>query len=364
MRTTVICAFCFQILDVEDYENFNSEFNEKYSLPTRVILRTLSENSRTPITEIAKLIKTARRTAKVKLNRIEKELKIRYTLELDEEVLGIRNPHFIVVRFLKKPNYAKVASILHKSYIPQLVVRVKGRDEILIYANSPSDAEYIRWAKTTRVMLSKYRIVWESSQLVHKQLGFFPLRGALLDRLDMPTKYKELLRILNFNSRMSFYNISKSTGMHFNTVEYNFKKLLSLGYIKKFTLVCRPPENVSLVSIFSKFALSENFESDAAKVRKIFRTDEEFPVISRYLLISDLIGNYDFLGIGVFDDRKTGKKKFSDMYRTLLKRHITKLKYNELGDVLLGELPIRSVDSRKEYNTIKWTISEDETEEQ
>ena len=52
------------------------------------------------------------------------------------------------------------------------------------------------------------------------------------------------------------------------------------------------------------------------------------------------------------------------MYRTLLKRHITKLKYNELGDVLLGELPIRSVDSRKEYNTIKWTISEDETEEQ
>lgn len=357
-------CFCFQILDVEDYENFNSEFNEKYSLPTRVILRTLSENSRTPVTEIAKLIKTARRTAKVKLNRIEKELKIRYTLELDEEVLEIRNPHFIVVRFLKKPNYAKVASILHKSYIPQLAVRAKGRDELFIYANSPSDTEYTHWDKTMQILLSKYRIIWESSEVAHKQLGFFPLRGVLLDELDMPTKYKMLLKILNFNSRMSFYSISKSTGMHFNTVEYNFKKLLSLGYIKKFTLVCRPPENVSVVSMFCKFALSENFEADAVKVRKIFKTDEELSVFSRYPLIAQLIGNYDFLGFGVFDDRKAGKKKFSDMYRTLLKRHIAKLKYNELGDVLLGELPIRSVDSGKEYSTIKWTIGEDETEEQ
>ena len=34
--------------------------------------------------------------------------------------------------------------------------------------------------------LEKYGVSWHSSQVVHRQLGFFPLRNALVDRLNIP----------------------------------------------------------------------------------------------------------------------------------------------------------------------------------
>ena len=343
---------------MEDYADFKSAFNEKYSPLSRKILRLLSEDSRMPVTAIAKQVGVSRRTAKERIGRIEKELGVRYTLELNEEVLRIPNPHMVVVRFREEPDYDEIAKVLSRSYIPQLAVRANGEREIYIYANSVSHSEYTRWDKTTQSDLSKYKVLWESSEVAHKQLGFFPLRNEIIDRLEIAGKYKSMLKLLNSNSRISFQQMSKAMGMHFNTVAYNFGKLLKLGYIKKFTLVCRPPKEVSLVAIFGKYALAENFESDASKIRRVFRSDEELTAFARYPVIAQLIGTYDFFDVGVFDNMETGKKKFVSVYKEMLKRHLARIYHRELADVILGDMPIRSVDDNKEYNVLKWTTEE------
>ena len=51
-----------------------------------------------------------------------------------------------------------------------------------------------------------------------------------------------------------------------------------------------------------------------------------------------------------------GKKKFVDAYGLLLKQHLAKLQHVELSEVILGDMPIRSVDDNKAYNTLKWTL--------
>lgn len=343
---------------MEDYTGLKGEFNEKYSLLTRKIFRILSEDSRTSVTSIAKTLNVSRKTVKDKIATMEKALQVRYTLELDEEFLHMPNPHLIVVKFPSKPDYDEIARLMKQSYIPQLVVKVKGSNNLFIYANSPSDFEYTKWEKTMQIKLSKYKVVWESSEVAHKQLGFFPFRNELLDKLNIVDKYKVMLKMLNENARVSFNEISKATGMHFNTVAYNFKKLMKLGYIKRFTLVCKPVTDVSMVAIFGKYALEENFESDAVHVRNVFKNDEELTMFSRYPIIAQLIGTYDYFDVGVFDNPQVGYKKFVAMYKTLLKRHLLKLHYCELSDAIVGDMPIRSVDDSKEYRAIRWTTEE------
>ncbi len=341
---------------MEDFLDFTSGFNERYGLPTRKILRALSEDSRMPVSELAKLLGSTRRTVNGRMARIEKELGVRYTIEFNEETLGISNPHLIVVRFREKPDFKAVTEVLRRSYIPQLAVRSVSGRELFIYANAAKHSEYTRWDKAMQSHMAKYRVFWESSEVAHRQLGFFPIRNELIGRLQIPEKHRAMLKLLNSDARMGFQQMSKEMGMHFNTAAYNFGKLLKLGYIKRFTLVCRPPAGVGMVAIYGKYSLGENFESDASKIRAVFKSDEELGAFSRYPLIAQLTGAYDFFDVGVFDSPAIGKSKFVDAYKLLLKRHLAKLQHVELSEVILGDMPIRSVDDNKAYNALKWTL--------
>ncbi len=347
-----------------EHTNFDSEFNKKYSLITRKILRMLSEDSRTSISSLSKSLGVSRATIKNRVDAIEKALQIHYTLELDEKALHISNPRFVSVRFSSKPDYAEIARMLRESYIPQFAATAKGAqgDYLFIYANSPSADDYIHWDKTMQIKMSKYKVLWESSEIAHKQLGFFPARNELIDKLDINDRYKTILKILNDNSRITFHQISQKTGMHFNTVAYYFNNLLKLGYVKKFTLVCKPQNDVHIEAIFGKYMLADDFESDAARIRKVFKADEELSAFSRYPVIFQLIGTHDFFDIGVFDSQKAAYENFVSAYRTILKRHVSKLYHCRIGDAILGYLPVRSVDDSKEYSVMKWTTDEPKAE--
>src|SRR5208283_1892641 len=101
----------------EANHEFNSDFNEKYNVVTRKILRALSENSRISISDLAKGLGTSRMTARLKLKRVSEEFNIRYTVEFNESMLKLAAPHLIVVKFGSKPDYARVAKLLSQSHI-------------------------------------------------------------------------------------------------------------------------------------------------------------------------------------------------------------------------------------------------------
>ncbi|MEM3282059.1 MAG: winged helix-turn-helix transcriptional regulator [Candidatus Micrarchaeaceae archaeon] len=337
---------------------FESDFNKEYSILVRKLFRLLSEDSRTSISNLSEKIGTSRHTVVTKLKRLEADLKLLYTIEFNEDVIGLSNPHIILIKFSNKPDYNEIARLLSKSYIPQLVATVKGNYDMLIYANSASRDEYVHWDKSMQIKLAKYGTLWQTSEVAHRQLGFFPIRNELLAKLDIPEKYKRMLLILNADSRISFKDLSKELGMHFNTVTYNFRNMLKMNYIRRFTSVIRERGSLAVMTTFGKYVISESFEEDAAKERKALMSDDEFSMISRYVLVSQLIGSYDYFSIGVFDNEDKAYKYDVKYYKETMAKDKVKVMYGTIDEVLLGSLPLRSIDTKANYNLIRWVLED------
>ncbi len=339
-----------------DYE-FKSAFNEQYSFVARRILRMLSENSRITTSEMAGQLKISRQAIAKRLRKLENDLGISYVLELNEDKLGLSNPHIIFVKFGAKPDYEKIRALFLRSTVPQVAARISGKYDMFIYANSTSRDEYVHWDKSTQILLSEYKTLWQPSELAHRQLGFFPLRNELIEKLDIPPKHKEMIKILNENSRSSVQKVAAALGMHFNTAEYNFKKLLKMGYIRRFTLTMKQRNDLTFMSIFGKYIISGDFENDAAIERKALMSDDDYSVISRYIMSAQLVGSFDWFSIGVFDNRKTAYDNDVLYYRRSMKRQDVRAEYGTIEEVLLGKLPIRSWDAKKRYDVLRWIPS-------
>ncbi len=339
----------------EESLEFSSRFNEKYSLVSRKMIRMLSENSRLTSTEIAGRLGISRQAVAKRLSRLEKEFGIRYVPEFNEDKLGISNPHIVMVKFREKPSQSYLADIFSRSYITQVVVSVKGTYDLLIYANSLSRDAYIHWDKGMQILLADYEPSWRSSDIGHAQLGFYPLRNDLLGRVSIPEEYKTILKALNTDARASFESISKQSGMRVNRVVYNFKKLLKLGYIKRFTLAMTKLENAVIMTHFAKYNISRTFENDAKGTRPVYRADDQYPLVSRYIITNQLVGSYDFFSAGVFDSPEVAYKRNIAWFRHQLKPERPKLVYGIVDKVIVGNLPVRSVDTYKEYDAIVWS---------
>lgn len=339
-----------------EYE-FASQFNERYSLVSRKIVRKLSENSRAKISELGNQIGISRQAVSKRLDRLEKELGIRYVLDLNEDKLGLTSPHLIVANFKNRPDDDTLKGIFQRSAIPQAVVSTKGDYDLIIYANAASRNEYVHWDMNMQIALAKYGLAWRSSEVTHRQLGFFPLRNEILDRLNIPVKYKEMLKLLNTNSNVSFKDMSTALGIHFNSIEYRFKKLLEMGYINRFTVTMAPPKEVFLMSFVCKYSPGDEHERNSANARKAFMSDDKDSLVSRYVLCSQLIGSYDFCTIGAFDNYKAAYDMDIKFHKYWHRKSGIKLRFAQVEKVLLGSLAVNSLDTRKEYKTIKWTMA-------
>jgi DNA-binding Lrp family transcriptional regulator len=337
----------------EEYE-FESRFNEKYSLVARKIMRMLSENSRISDTEIAEKLGITRQAVAKRLVRLEKEFGIHYTLELNEEALGLVHPHLILVKFGEKPDYEHVKALLHRSPIPQFVATMKGGHDMLIYANSVSRDAYAHWDKGMQVLLAKYKASWYASEIAHKQLGFFQIRNEMLDRVEMDDKYKKIIKFLNQDSRTSFREMAKKLGMPFHILVYNFKKLLKTDYIRRFTIVEKPVAHTVMLYYLAKLTLTDRFAQCAANARMALMYDDPCPLTSRYSFCSQLIGSDDFFVMGVFDNKKVGYRSGVLYYKNTMESQKVKMRYGIIDKVLVGSMPLRSIDDKKEYHILDW----------
>ncbi len=183
-------------MGVQDY-SFESEFNSRNNLLTRKMIRLLSQDARMPISSIANALGVSRISVRKRLERMEQEFGMRYVAELNEEVLGFAAQHLISVKFDKKPDYETIGKMLEKSYIPQLAFTTRGAYDLIIYAVSASTMEYAHWDRSMQILLAEYGAEWKTSEIVHRHLGFCPIRPELLDRLAMPDKYRGMLKILD-----------------------------------------------------------------------------------------------------------------------------------------------------------------------
>jgi len=337
-----------------EYE-FESEFNKKYSVVARKIIRLLSVDSRASISKISEYSGLSRTEAKKRLERIEKEFDINYVLELNERALGIQNPHLIMAKFGKKPDWEHIKGLLEGSYIPQFASVVEGDYDLLIYANSISSQEYALWDKWMQMELSKYRVSWRTSEVVHKQLGFFPIRNELLERLDMKDQEKRILIELNRDCRLNANEIAKKLGITLPNVLYVISKLEKDGIIWSYTISMGKPDWLTLMTFFAKYMPTENYENHSMNARKAFMSDDEYSIIDRYVMTAPLVGSYDFFTMGAFDSEAAAMEHDISYHKELFKDENIDMAKGTIGRVLLGRLPLRSVGTKDHYRLIKWT---------
>ena len=340
-----------------DVGSVECEFNRRYSLVTRKILRLLSENSRITLTEMSRELGLSRRNVTKRLRKIEKEFNIHYIINVSKTRIGLNNPHLTLVRFRKKPGMALLTALFKKSYIPQLVVPVKkgkGSYDLLIYSNSTSFRDYANWDRDMRgELMQKYGMRWEQSQIVFTRLGHIPLRNEILQRARVEEHEKKMLMLLNGDSRMQLKELAKRMGMNYKTCIYQFNELLKKKYIKRFTIAMEMSENMSFMSLFAKYVPVESHARASGYSRLLFARDEPDSLISRYILKMSLVGAYDSFSLGVFDNFKDSYKYVVQEYKRLMGRLApTEVEYGELDKPILGLLPISSIDIRKEYTSI------------
>ncbi|MCW6160441.1 MAG: winged helix-turn-helix transcriptional regulator [Candidatus Micrarchaeales archaeon] len=339
-----------------DIGSVECEFNRRYSIVTRRILRMLSENSRITLTEMARELHLSRRSVAKRLKRIEQEFGISYTINISKTRIGLNNPHITLVKFRRRPSTAVLCNLFRKSYIPQLVVPVKkGSYDLLIYSNSTSFRDYANWDRDMRSeLMQKYGMKWEQSQIVFTRLGHIPVRNEILQRTRIPERDKKMLMLLNTDSRISLKELAKRMNMNYKTCIYQFNELLKKKYIKRFTIAMEMRESASFMSLFAKYVPSESHSRASSYSRLLFTKDERNPLISRYILKMSLVGTYDSFAIGVFDNFSKSYKYVVQAYKKLMGSLApTEVEYGELGRPLLGMLPISSGDISKEYASIR-----------
>lgn len=342
----------------DDYE-VSSKFNTKFGSVPKRIVRVLSTDARSSISDIASRVGVSRTTVAKRIKKLERDLGMRYTLEINEHVIGLNSPHLILVKFEGEADYSRIKKLLERSHIPQVAATIHGTYDMFIYANAFSSSEYAKWDKGMQILLSEYGVSWQSSEVVHKQLGFFPLRNEMLDKAEAGGKYKGILKMLNSDSRMSINDMAKKLKIPFSTVAYNINKLMEEGIIIRPTVTMRIMEGLSYMSFFSKYVPSNGYEMRSAEARRAFMSDDRDPIISRYLITAPLIGSYDFFTLGVFDDFNTAYTHDILYHENLFKKHHIKMLYGEVEEVLLGKLPVRSMDTNAGYRKIEWSVEKD-----
>ena len=149
---------------------------------------------------------------------------------------------------------------------------------------------------------------------------------------------------------MPLSELARKLGMNYKTAVYGFNELLKAGYIKRFTTLTAPHKDLSIIAVFVKYMVMKEDERLDAYAKRLFTHDDENPLVSRYLLKTSLIGSYDSFFMGTFDSvRKALKYGIGSYQKTLGSIAYNKMAYGAVDDVLLGRLPIRSMDLKKEY---------------
>lgn len=376
---------------------FKSEFNSKSLDETsRRILGRLSEDSTEDLVTLADEVDADRHRVARKLNSMKKNLKLIFTVELNESVSNLVSQHIIAVRLRSLPPDVEFASMMKRNImktppIPQFAIRTDGAFDYIIYAATDSHKEYVDWDIQVRKALSKFGVVeWRPSEVALRQLGFVPLRNETLERLEWPkglgegepgrrgSKRRrlvypgidgEILKILNDNSRTPLTKIAEMIGQPYAKVHRRYEtrikppdepdpKSESRSYVKRFTLVMeRIPEGVELGYFFGSYqpqGAKGEYERCSAEAREAFKTDDKYPLVSRYLMTAPLIGSFDLFVLGAFDNRQKFYDHGVEYHKRVQRGQGADIRMGMVREILFGRLPIRSIDIEKAYDVHHW----------
>lgn len=330
-----------------------------YSYTKKMILRVLSENSRTSITELANQARCTRNTAVSNLKALEGRFGLRYTVEFEPRLLGMIQNHVVAVKTEKTPDEDFARSAFKDDNIAQLVTLTEGDFNLLIYASAISGNDYMQWETRLAVRLARYGAEVRPSQLVTEHTGFIPLLSSSLEKCDVrrfgiDDTDKKLLMLLNENSRTGYSEMARLTGVGEDKVRYRFEKICKSGVIRRFTtIMTKPPKEYNSFAMVN-YSFSPGIDRRMKAAREyILNSDEELSVENTFQIVAPVSGSYRSFMLVCFDNVE-GIDEFRRTYSEIFNNDTPRIISATVRKVIRGSLPLRALDVKKGYKIIKW----------
>lgn len=206
------------------------------------ILKELVQNSRTPITRIAKRLGISREVINYRISRLQKEGTIlKFVTQINYKKLGfIASAIFVKLKTNKEKEFAAfldscgfVSWVAELSGIWSFGFSIYGRD------NSDLDKKFTIIYDKFKDEILDYRF------LLHGDTNFFyekyfnsPVKNKIFNNQirDLDKKDKLLLRSLSKNSRLDVVELSRIVNLTAPAVAARIKRLEQWGIIEKFSL--------------------------------------------------------------------------------------------------------------------------------
>ena len=331
------------------------------SLLSRHILRDLCMDSRVTITELAQKYTVSRHVVKERVEALEREFGLRYTIEPNYAALGFTELHILRMKFKKKAQPDSLSSIFAKSRVAQLVFTTKGDFDGVIFAVAKSPMEYSQWETALYGVLSRYgaEIIQSETNIFH--LGFIPLDNIAIEASNLEPIYKRILSIINSDSRISIRDLSKEMGVSEALTRYYFRELDKSKLIKRYTtLVTKSPMKVNIVYFGNNYIVKPGIQRRVERERRTMYWKQlpEFPVVSEYPISLSASGGDRFFTWANYNDYDEGKKQSVDAHVAAYREDEPKMALATVEKVIKGYPPIRNIDQKEIYGVVDWTGGE------
>jgi DNA-binding Lrp family transcriptional regulator len=323
------------------------------------LLRELSENSRATVTVLAGRLKCSRNTIANNIEALENEFDVCYTLEFNRGMLGLIQNHVWSIKFGVKPTLQELKKIFEYDGNIQRVTKTEGDFDMTIYVSADSGANYIKWGLKTITKLLKYRPKVEFSMVALSHTGFTPVPNSILKNINLENLAfdeldREILLLLNENSRRSFKGMAKSLKIDVETVRYRIKRLVKLGVIRRFTMILLNPPTTYNMAFFVKYEFAPGLIERYQRASQYYKTlDAKLTTISTFQYLALLSGASTLYGIVCFKNEEEAMKMI-EMHREIYKEDRPTIIYSKITEVIMGHIPIRNMDIAKNFVDLNW----------
>ncbi len=321
------------------------------SLLSRYVLRELCTNSRVTITELSEKYKVSRHVIKERINALEKEFGLRYTIEPNYNELGYNTIHVLRSSFKKKPSNQEIKEILHNSRVAQFVATAEGYFELIVFAIAKNPAEYSQWENAFNAKFAKYGMYTKQSEVDFMSLGFVPIGSDAIEASAAEPIYKKMLSILNEDSRISIRDLSKKMGSSEALTRYYFRELNKTKLIKKYTTLATKPYFKSNILYFCNYTIKSGIESRYDKERKTmyWKSLDEFPILSEYPINWSIIGADRSFTWANYNDYRQGLKQSVDIHKQAFGDALQQIRVGVIKEIIKGYAPIRNIDQKQNF---------------
>ncbi len=261
------------------------------------LLKELYLNSRVSIKELERKLGISHHTLSKRLKECEDKYDLRYTLDINTDLLGFSEPRIIAVKFQEIiPDIALLKKVFDRDSFVQNAYLATGDFDLILHVIASDQPSYIRWLFELRVGFSDYKPLIKIVTLNDVAEGFMPIKVSLIRKsTKINDSEKILLTKLVENSRFRIKDLSEETGLSQMKIIYLINNLYKRGIIRKFTTCIQNPDKY--IWLFFTISLIPNErhkpELQTLLVDELIRGEDKRNVATDYSVVYDTSGHFD-----------------------------------------------------------------------